>query len=93
MAVPLLAGPGTLTIAILFGLKAEGRGEFLQLSGVLLLSLFLALGFLSVGPWLERRVGKPLLLALMRVSALLLAGVAAQLILEGLEPIVSGVAL
>ncbi|ABA57694.1 Multiple antibiotic resistance (MarC)-related protein [Nitrosococcus oceani ATCC 19707] len=93
MAVPLLAGPGTLTIAILFGLRAEGRGEFLQLSGVLLLSLFFVLGLLSVGPWLERRVGKPLLSALMRIFALLLAGIAAQLILEGLEPVISGVAL
>lgn len=93
MAVPMLAGPGTLTTVLLFGLKAEDRSESLQLSGMLLLSLFFVLGLLSAGPWLERHIGQPLLIAFMRIFALLLAGIAAQLILEGLSPIIQGFAL
>ncbi|QBQ56312.1 MarC family protein [Nitrosococcus wardiae] len=90
MAVPLLAGPGTLTTVLLFGLMAQDRDESLQLSGMLLLSLFFVLGLLSAGPWLERYIGQPLLIAFTRIFALLLAGIAAQLILEGLAPILQG---
>lgn len=93
MAVPMLAGPGTLTTVILFGMSAQSTAESLQLSGALLLSLFVVLGMLSADPWIERHTGQTLLSILMRIFALLLAGIAAQLIFEGLALIMDGFAL
>lgn len=93
MAVPLLAGPGTLTTVILFGIRAQDTTESLQLSGVLLLSLLFVLGMLSADPWIEKHAGQTLLSVLMRIFALLLAGIAAQLIFEGLAPIIHGFTL
>lgn len=93
MAVPMLAGPGTLTAVIIFGTRAQGTAESLQLSGALLLSLFVVLGMLIADPWIERHAGQTLLSVLMRIFALLLAGIAAQLIFEGLALIIEGFAL
>ncbi len=93
MAVPLLAGPGTMTTVILFGVRAQTTTESLQLSGVLLLSLFFVLGALSIDPWIEKHTGQTLLSILMRIFALLLAGIAAQLIFEGLAAVIQGFAL
>lgn len=93
MAVPMLAGPGTLTTVILFGVKAQDTAESLQLSGALLLSLFFVLVTLIADPWIEKHTGQTLLSILMRIFALLLAGIAVQLIFEGLAPIMQGFAL
>jgi multiple antibiotic resistance protein len=93
MAVPLLAGPGALTTVILFGVRAQDMHESLQLSGALLLSLLFVLGTLSIDPWIERYTGQTLLSILVRIFALLLAGIAAQLIFEGLALIMPGLAV
>lgn len=90
MAVPLLAGPGTMVTTILFGIRAQGTAESWQLSATLLLSFLFVLGILSAGPWIEKYTGQTLLSTLIPIFALLLAGIAAQLFFEGLAQIIQG---
>jgi len=82
MAAPLIAGPGTITAAISF---ASANGLWITivcLSFALIMNLAAMLVSLQLGRFLERyRVTGPLI----RITGLVVAAVAVQLIFSGLE--------
>lgn len=87
LAFPLLAGPGALTTVLLMASPAEqaGAGAFLAMLGVLLLVLLLALAALLVAPLLLRVLGETGANAVSRILGLVLAALAVQYVLDGLQ--------
>jgi multiple antibiotic resistance protein len=85
LAIPMIAGPGTLTTIILLVGNAE-------LNAVSLLSIALAAAVTLVACWLamqlsgtiQRRIGTTGIRVLSRVLGMLLAAIAVQFILNGL---------
>jgi len=85
MSIPLLAGPGSLTVSILLFSNAEGtKGELSVFFAVLLVC---ALTFLSMSlsKYVKRIVGKTGDEILRRFLGVLLAALAIQFILDGLK--------
>jgi len=91
LAVPLMAGPGALTAAILLGGKASGDWRLLGLfAGVMALVLLLCLAvFLLSGP-IERFLGERGQNVLGRLLGVLLAALAVQYVADGVQTFVRG---
>jgi multiple antibiotic resistance protein len=84
MAMPMIAGPGSIAAVMLLTSKAEGPAEqlavYLALATVLLLTL---LALLAAGP-LMRRVGAKVEAMITRLLGVILAALAAQIVIDGL---------
>lgn len=89
LAIPLIAGPGAMTSAVL--LMSEAGGELARSAvvlGELLLVLLLTLGcFLGAGR-LMRLLGITGVNVVTRVSGLLLAALAVQFVIDGVRAVV-----
>lgn len=84
MAVPILAGPGSITTAILFGSGVEDWRTRGILSGMLIAIMLIVLVILLLGRRIQAAVGDMVLTVQTRIWGLLLTAIAAQLILVGL---------
>lgn len=84
MAVPILAGPGSITTAILFGSQTEDWTTRLILSGILAALMGFVFVLLLMGRQLHAALGSLVLTVQTRIWGLLLTAIAAQLILVGL---------
>ncbi|NND30681.1 MAG: NAAT family transporter [Myxococcales bacterium] len=84
VAVPILAGPGSITTVLLFGIRAEDWRQRLMLGGLLLGVMIVVLILLLLGRPIQRVLGSLALSVQTRIWGLLLTAIAAQLILVGL---------
>jgi len=84
MAVPILAGPGSITTVILFGSGSQDWQTRLAQAGVLAAVMTAVLAVLVSGQWIRERVGELVLEVQTRIWGLLLTAIAAQMILVGL---------
>lgn len=84
VAVPILAGPGSITTVLLFGVRAEDWSQRLFLGGLLVGVMILVLVLLLLGRRIQELLGALTLNVQTRVWGLLLTAIAAQLILVGL---------
>lgn len=85
LAIPLIAGPGTIASVIL--LVSSAGGNPLQLMAVAAsAALTLAFAWLTMfsSVWIERRVSKTGITVLSRILGMVLAALAAQFILNGI---------
>lgn len=84
MAMPMIAGPGSIAAVMLLTAKADNAAEtaavYLALAIVLLLTL---LALLAAGP-LMRRVGAKVEAMITRLLGVILAALAAQIVIDGL---------
>ena len=85
MAMPMIAGPGSIAAVMLLSQKAHGPLEtfavFLALAIVLALTL---MALLAAGP-IMRRVGAKLEGMITRLLGVILAALAAQIVIDGLK--------
>ena len=92
MAIPMIAGPGSIASIMLLTARAEGTGEWLvvlgAMTGVLVLTL---LALLAAGP-LMRLIGAKLEAMITRILGVILAALAAQFVIDGLERSLPGLA-
>ena len=92
MAIPMIAGPGSIASIMLLTARAEGTGEWLvvlgAMTGVLALTL---LALLAAGP-LMRMIGAKLEAMITRILGVILAALAAQFVIDGLERSLPGLA-
>ena len=92
MAIPMIAGPGSIASIMLLTARAEGTGEWLvvlgAMTGVLALTL---LALLAAGP-LMRLIGAKLEAMITRILGVILAALAAQFVIDGLERSLPGLA-
>lgn len=83
LAIPVTVGPGTTAALLVFG--ADATGLWSKVYGTV--SLFFAIGILTlmlfVGTKIEEKVGKNGIVILSKVTGLILAAMAAQMIFTG----------
>jgi multiple antibiotic resistance protein len=92
MAIPMIAGPGSIASIMLLTARADGTAEgivvLVALTAVMLLTL---IALLAAGP-LMRLVGAKIEAMITRVLGVILAALAAQFVLDGLERSLPGLA-
>ncbi len=90
LAIPMIAGPGTITTIILLVDSAGGRPlELASIAVAAAITLVAAWLAMRVSLPIQKRVGTTGILVLSRVLGMLLAAVAAQFILNGIATFVS----
>ncbi len=85
LALPLIVGPGAITTIILLAGEAQGAADFAGITAVLMAVLVITLLAFLAAPAIERALGKIGLNIVTRVLGMLLAALAVQFILDGLQ--------
>jgi multiple antibiotic resistance protein len=92
MAIPMIAGPGSIASVMLLTARANGLAEGLVvLAAMTLVILLTLLALLAAGP-LMRLIGAKLEAMITRILGVILAALAAQFVLDGLERSLPGLA-
>ena len=85
MAIPMIAGPGSIATAMLLTARAEGVAETAIVLGAMLFVVLLTLvALLAAGP-LMRLIGAKIEAMITRILGVILAALAAQLVIDGLH--------
>jgi multiple antibiotic resistance protein len=85
MAIPMIAGPGSIASIMLLMARSEGLAQSLIVLGALLLTLVLTLiALLLAGP-LMRLLGRHMEAMLTRLLGVILAALAVQFVIDGLK--------
>jgi multiple antibiotic resistance protein len=92
MAIPMIAGPGSIATVMLLSARADGLAEGAVVLGAMTLVLALTLiALLAAGP-LMKLIGAKLEAMITRILGVILAALAAQFVLDGLERSLPGLA-
>ena len=84
MAMPMIAGPGSIAAVMLLTAKAQGPMDSFAVYLALAIVLILTLGaLLAAGP-LMRRIGSKVEAMITRLLGVILAALAAQIVIDGL---------
>nr|MBI1231000.1 NAAT family transporter [Cytophagales bacterium] len=84
LAIPMLAGPGSLTTVLLYSFTATTPITYVGLSGVLLVCYFLLFIVFSYSYMLEKLVDDIVFAGFTRLFGLIVAAIAVQFMVEGL---------
>lgn len=85
MAIPMIAGPGSIASAMLLTARADGLAQTAVVLGALLAVLLLTLvALLAAGP-LMRLLGHKMEAMITRLLGVILAALAVQFVLDGIE--------
>jgi multiple antibiotic resistance protein len=85
MAIPMIAGPGSIASIMLMSARSEGLSESLIVFGALAATLILTLvALLAAGP-LMRLLGHRMEAMVTRILGVILAALATQFVIDGIE--------
>ena len=85
MAIPMIAGPGSIASAMLWVSRAEGSAQTLiVLAAITVVMLLTAITLLAAGP-LMRLIGEKIEAMITRILGVILAALATQFIVDGLK--------
>jgi multiple antibiotic resistance protein len=85
MAIPMIAGPGSIASVMLLNARAEGLQESLIVLAAMTLVIVLTLvALLAAGP-LMRLIGEKVEAMITRILGVILAALAAQFVIDGLK--------
>jgi multiple antibiotic resistance protein len=85
MAIPMIAGPGSIASAMLWVSRADGGGAVFVVLAAITVVIFLTLiALLAAGP-IMRLIGEKLEAMITRILGVILAALAAQFIVDGLK--------
>ena len=85
LAVPVIAGPATIGALLVLGAEAHATAEQVAGCAALLLAIVAVVGVLLAGTYIERILGKRGINILSRLTGLVLAALAAQMLLLGVR--------
>lgn len=86
LAIPLIAGPGTIATTILYVDTATPKPiELLAVAIAIISALFSAWLAMRGSAWIVRRIGRTGILVLSRILGILLAALAIQFVLNGIS--------
>ncbi|MFU1477073.1 MarC family protein [Roseovarius sp. C7] len=85
MAIPLIAGPGTIATVILLTGQQPGWNGFALVVGVMMAVLVLNFIFLLGASLIDRALGKTGIVVVTRLLGMLLAALAVQFVLDGVR--------
>jgi multiple antibiotic resistance protein len=92
MAIPMIAGPGSIASIMLLSARAEGTvAGLVVLSAMTAVILLTLIALLMAGP-LMKLIGAKLEAMITRILGVILAALAAQFVLDGLERSLPGLA-
>lgn len=92
MAIPMIAGPGSIASVMLLNAKADGLNQSLVVLGSMTAVILLTLiALLAAGP-LMKFIGPKLEAMITRILGVILAALATQFVLDGLERSLPGLA-
>lgn len=92
MAIPMIAGPGSIASIMLLNARADGLEESLVVLGAMTAVIVLTLvALIAAGP-LMRFVGAKVEAMITRILGVILAALATQFVLDGLERSLPGLA-
>jgi multiple antibiotic resistance protein len=92
MAIPMIAGPGSIASVMLLTARADGLAQDLVVLAAMTVVILLTLiALLAAGP-LMRLIGAKLEAMITRILGVILAALAAQFVLDGLERSLPGLA-
>ncbi len=89
MAMPMIAGPGSIATIMLLTAKAEGTQQTLVILGAMLAVVLLTLGALIAAAPLMKLLGKHVEAVITRLLGVLLAALAAQYVVDGLKQVLA----
>ncbi len=85
LALPLIVGPGAITTIILLAGQAKAPGDFIAIAAVIAANLVIVLLSFMASPFIARVLGGVGINVVTRVLGMLLAALAVQFILDGLQ--------
>ncbi len=85
LGIPMLAGPGSITTVLIYGVKAKSLGEFIALSVILLLTILILFLFFLSSNWLDKKIDKLIFTVFTRIFGLIIAAIAVSFIFEALK--------
>lgn len=92
MAIPMIAGPGSIASVMLLNARADGLTESIVVLGAMTAVILLTLvALLAAGP-LMKFIGPKLEAMITRILGVILAALATQFVLDGLERSLPGLA-
>ena len=92
MAIPMIAGPGSIASVMLLTARADGVAQDVTVLAAMTVVILLTLAaLLAAGP-LMRLIGAKLEAMITRILGVILAALAAQFVLDGLERSLPGLA-
>jgi multiple antibiotic resistance protein len=92
MAIPMIAGPGSIATIMLLSARARGLTEQMVVLGAMTLVILLTLVALLLAGPLMRLIGAKLEAMITRILGVILAALAVQFVLDGLERSLPGLA-
>ena len=87
MAMPMIAGPGSIATIMLLTQRAQGTAETLVVLGALAAVMLLTLGALAAAGPLMKLLGTRVEAVITRLLGVLLAALAAQYVIDGLKAV------
>ena len=87
MAMPMIAGPGSIATIMLLTQRAQGTVETLVVLGALAAVMLLTLGALAAAGPLMKLLGTRVEAVITRLLGVLLAALAAQYVIDGLKAV------
>ena len=85
MAIPMIAGPGSIASAMLWVSRADGTVEVAAvLAAITVVMVLTLLALLAAGP-IMRLIGEKLEAMITRILGVILAALAAQFVIDGLK--------
>jgi multiple antibiotic resistance protein len=85
MAIPMIAGPGSIASIMLLMARSDGLDQSLVVLAALAAVLLLTLGSLLAAGWLMRLLGHRMEAMLTRLLGVVLAALAAQFVIDGIS--------
>ncbi len=85
LAIPVMIGPGTIAALLVYGADATTFKLRLLSAGALALALVCETAVLYLGTWIEEKFGRNVIVILSKVTGLILAAMASQMIFTGIR--------
>ncbi len=85
LGIPMLAGPGSITTVLIYGIKAEKVSDYAGLSVVLLAAILILFLFFYSSSWLDKKIDKLVFVVITRIFGLIIAAIAISFIFEALK--------
>ncbi|MFA7587523.1 MAG: MarC family protein, partial [Novosphingobium sp.] len=89
MAMPMLAGPGSIATIMLLMSRAQGTAQTLAILGALALVMVLSFAALAAAGPLMRLLGTRVEAVITRLLGVLLAALAAQYVIDGIRAVLN----
>lgn len=85
LAIPILAGPGAISTVIVLSSQARHPGETFVVYGAIVVTGTVSFAVLRLGEPLLRKLGKTGIRVMTRIMGLILAAIAVQFVLSGIQ--------